>query len=140
MQKFRSSGLVKDSVIVKDKFYLDAMTILYGLRDIDFSKYKVNQQVAMPSLFHFDTYELYWRYGGKEQISIGKGKTYNCVKICPCLVSGSLFDKGEVMTIWLTDDRNHLPVLIESKLKMGSIRVVMDNVKGNRFPITAKEE
>jgi len=140
IQKFKRNGLSKDTTITSEKLYLDVVSILYQLRNTDFSKIKINQKTPMPSVFHLELYDLYWRYAGKEKITIRKGETYNCIKVCPCFVEGNLFDKGEVMTIWLTDDENRIPILVESKLKIGSIRAVMENVKGNKYPLTSKVE
>lgn len=137
VRKYKRDGLRKDTTIYSDKMYLDVMSILFQLRNVDFSKLTKNQRTPMPAIFQDDLFDLYWRYAGKEKITIRKGETYNCVKVCPCFVEGTLFDKGEVMTIWLTDDKNHMPVLIESKLKIGSIRVVMESVKGNKYPFTS---
>ena len=138
IKKYKRDGLKKDTTIRNEKMYLDVVTILYGLRNTDFSKIYKNQKMPMPSVFQMDLYDLYWRYAGKELITFRKGETYKCLKICPYFVEGDLFDKGEVMTIWLTDDQNKIPILIESKLKIGSIRAVMENVKGNKYPMTSK--
>ena len=138
IKKYKRDGLKKDTTIRNEKMYLDVVTILYGLRNTDFSKIYKNQKMPMPSVFQMDLYDLYWRYAGKELITLRKGETYKCLKICPYFVEGDLFDKGEVMTIWLTDDQNKIPILIESKLKIGSIRAVMENVKGNKYPMTSK--
>jgi len=138
IKKYKRDGLKHDTTITTEKLYLDAVSILYQLRNIDFSKIRTNQKNPMPSVFQDELFDLYWRYIGKERITIRRGETYDCIKITPCFVEGKLFDKGEVMTIWLTDDKNHIPILIESKLKIGSIRAVMDNIKGNKYPLTSK--
>lgn len=137
IKKYKRDGLRKDTTIRNEKLYMDVVTTLYELRNTDFSKIYKNQKMPMPSVFQFDLYDLYWRYAGKELVTI-RGETYKCLKICPYFVEGDLFNKGEVMTIWLTDDQNRIPILIESKLKIGSIRAVMENVKGNKYPLTSK--
>lgn len=137
VQKFKRSGLVSDTTIITDKIYLDVMSFLYQIRNINDKDLIVNKKYPFPMLFQNSTYELYWRYAGRETITVRKGETYNCIKICPCFVEGTLFDKGEVMTIWLTDDQNRIPVFIEARLKIGSIKAVVENIKGNKFPISA---
>ncbi|MDD6357510.1 MAG: DUF3108 domain-containing protein [Bacteroidales bacterium] len=137
VKKFKRDGLKRDTTMYFDKGYYDVISILYNIRNIDASKLVKGQKYPMPFLFAFDKYDLYWRYIGKEKIKLKNGETYNCLKVCPYMTEGSLFGKGEVMTIWLTDDENHIPVLIESKLKVGSIKAYAENIKGNKYPLTS---
>ena len=39
------------------------------------------------------------------------------------MLKGQVFEGGENMTLWVTDDANHIPVRIESPLSVGNIKV-----------------
>ena len=41
------------------------------------------------------------------------------------------------MTVWVSDDGNHIPVRIESPITVGSIKVDMMGNKNLRYPLTS---
>ena len=49
--------------------------------------------------------------------------TYNAIKIVPLLIEGTIFKGGEKMSVWVTDDENHLPLRVDSPILVGSIKV-----------------
>ena len=67
----------------------------------------------------------------REPIQIGK-KTYDCVLIVPDLRHiGGVFRHGKDsrMKMWLTSDALHIPIRIETRVKVGTFRVEMTSFK-----------
>ncbi len=42
------------------------------------------------------------------------------------------------MFIWVTDDDNRVPVMIEAELRVGSIKAVLKSYDGLRHPMSAR--
>lgn len=57
-----------------------------------------------------------------------------CLKVKPQLVMGEVFSKKYPMSVWVTDDENHLPVLAESEIVVGSVRMELLDFDGLRNP------
>ena len=76
------------------------------------------------------------KYLGKEDIKTRYGK-FHAIKFKPLLVKGTMFEGGEKMTVWVTDDANHIPIRIESPIVVGSIKVDMMKFSNLRNPMTA---
>ena len=83
-----------------------------------------------------ETYNLYIRYLGKETIKTKYGK-FRAIKFKPLLVKGTMFEGGEKMTVWVSDDANHLPLRVESAISVGSVKVDMMGYKNLRYPLTS---
>ena len=83
-----------------------------------------------------EVYSLYIKYLGKEQIKTKYG-TFKAIKFSPLLVKGTIFSGGEKMTVWVTDDANHIPVRIESPISVGSVKVDMMGYKNLRHPLAS---
>ena len=79
---------------------------------------------------------LYIKYLGKEQIKTKYG-TFNAIKFKPLLVKGTIFEGGEKMTVWVTDDANHVPIRIESPIAVGSVKVDMMGYSNLRHPLSS---
>ncbi|HQJ90043.1 MAG TPA: DUF3108 domain-containing protein, partial [Paludibacteraceae bacterium] len=74
---------------------------------------------------------------GKEQIKLKNGKKYNALKFVPKLITGDLFKNEDDMVIYVTDDNNHIPLLIDAKIKVGSIKAMLQDVAGTKFPVSS---
>jgi hypothetical protein len=51
-----------------------------------------------------------------------------------------MFEGGERMTIWITDDENHIPIRIETPIIVGSVKVDMKSYQGLRYPLSSMIE
>jgi len=67
----------------------------------------------------------------REQVTIPLG-TFNTVVIKPLLKFQGIFARTGDIHIWLTDDERRIPVLMKSKVKIGSITVTL--VGGSYWP------
>jgi hypothetical protein len=83
-----------------------------------------------------EVYELYIRYMGKETVKTKYGK-FKAIKFKPLLVKGTIFSGGEKMTVWVSDDANHVPIRIESPIVVGTIKIDMMAYKNLRYPLSS---
>ena len=83
-----------------------------------------------------EVYHLYLRYLGKEKVKTKYGK-FNAIKFKPLLIKGTIFQGGEKMTAWISDDPNHLLLRVESPISVGSIKVDMFGYRNLRYPLTS---
>ncbi|MBC7829258.1 MAG: DUF3108 domain-containing protein, partial [Chitinophagaceae bacterium] len=83
-----------------------------------------------------EIFNMYIRYVGKETVKTKYGK-FRAIKFKPLLVKGTIFEGGEKMTVWVSDDPNHVPVRIESPISVGSVKVDMIGFNGRRHPLSS---
>jgi len=114
----------------------DVVSMIYYARNIDFSKYKVNDKIPFDMFLDDEIFHMYIRYMGKEVIKTRFGK-FNAIKIKPLLLKGTIFEGGEKMTAWLSDDPNHVLLRAESPIAVGSIKVDMMSYKNLRHPLSS---
>ncbi len=115
----------------------DILSAVYYARCIDFTQYSKNDTIPLTIFLDNELYEMYIRYLGKEIVEVG-GKTYRCHKIAPKLIEGTIFKGGEGMSVWVTDDANKIPVLVETPIVVGSIKAVLTGYKGLKHPFLAE--
>jgi hypothetical protein len=65
---------------------------------------------------------------GRERIETPAGK-FDCVAIEPMLKAGGIFKNKGRLVIWITDDERRMPVLLRSKVTVGSISVVLQEYR-----------
>jgi hypothetical protein len=114
----------------------DVLSAIYNMRNINFSKYNEGDKIPFNMFLDNQVYDLYIRYLGKEVVKTKYGK-FNAIKFSPLLVKGTMFQGGEKMVVWVSDDANHIPLRIESPIVVGSIKVDMMSYKNTRYPLTS---
>ena len=63
------------------------------------------------------------------------GVKYRCLVFS--LVEYRKNKEKEVITFYVTDDLNHLPVRLDLYLNFGSAKAFLSEIKGNRHPLTS---
>lgn len=121
----------------------DAIAILYNMRCDDISSWAVGQQRTMRLVLDDTVRVLRYRYMGRESKKIGRAGTFNTLKIVCSMASSSdpdaqVFAEGSELTLWLSDDKNHMPLYIESPIKFGSIVASITSYEGLKYPLTSK--
>ena len=114
----------------------DVLSAIYFARNINYSKYKPGDKIPFNMFLDDKVYNLYIKYIGKEKITTKMG-TYNSIKIAPLLIEGTIFKGGEKMTIWVSDDENHLPLRVDSPILVGSIKVDLIDYDNLRNPFSS---
>jgi hypothetical protein len=114
----------------------DVLSAIYFARNIDYSKYNPGDKIPFNMFLDDKLYSLYIKFVGKEQITTKMG-TYNAIKIVPLLIQGTIFDGGEKMTVWVSDDQNHVPLRVDSPILVGSIKVDLMEYQNLRNPFTS---
>lgn len=65
---------------------------------------------------------------GRQRVKTPAGR-FDCIVIEPVLKAGGIFKNKGRLLIWLTDDDRRMPVLMKSKVMIGSISVVLQEIK-----------
>jgi hypothetical protein len=114
----------------------DVVSALYYARNINFSRYKPGDKITFTMFIDNEIHNMYIRYVGREDVKTKYGK-FRAIKIKPLLIKGSVFEGGERMTAWITDDANRIPLRVETPIAVGSIKVDMMGYRNLRHPLTS---
>lgn len=113
----------------------DMLSILAQARSYDPKDYKVGQKILFPMATGRKVEEQTLIYRGKENIKANNDTTYRCL-----VFSFVEYKKGkekEVITFFVSDDKNHLPIRLDMYLNFGSAKAYLKSVTGNRYPLTS---
>ena len=126
-----TNGLFKVTPCIQD-----VISAVYYARNINFSKYRPGDKIPFDMFLDDEIFHLYLRYEGKENIKTKYGK-FRAIKFKPLLIKGSIFEGGEKMNVWISDDPNHILLRAESPISVGSIKVDMMGYKNLRYPLSS---
>lgn len=135
--KQEKKPLYRASLPIQENTF-DLLATAYNFRKFDFSKLFVGEKVPYRMLIDKQVADLFFRYLGKENVKTRNGKEYRCHKVSVYLLQGDFFPEGEYMKIWFTDDKNHLPVQVETKILLGYVKAILLEPKMMKYPLTSQ--
>ncbi len=115
----------------------DIVSAFYYMRTIDFTEIKDGQEFMLPFYLDDSAYVSKIIYQGKEIVETSLGK-FRCLKFKPMVAQGEIFQEPYPMTLWVTDDRNKVPVLGKSAVVVGSVKIELVKIEGLKYPMEAK--
>ena len=110
----------------------DVMSAVYYFRSVDFSKYSIGDKIPVNMILDNESYNLFIRYLGKEEVKTRDKNTYQCIKFAIQLVEGTIFKGNEDAIIWVNDDENKVPVMVDAQILVGSVKAILNEAKGLR--------
>jgi hypothetical protein len=111
------------------------LSILAQARSWSGTGYTVGQKINFPMTTGRRVEEQTLIYRGKKNIEADDNNTYRCL-----VFSFVEYVKGkekEVITFFVSDDDNHLPIRLDMYLNFGSAKAFMKKVENNRYPLTS---
>jgi hypothetical protein len=115
----------------------DVVSGYYFLRTIDYSKMQIGSSLSAPLFFDEELYNMKIKYAGKGTINTKYGKL-KVIKLNPVLPKNDLFKGENAIRIWVSDDQNKVPMLIEADFSMGTISMEIKNYEGVKYPFLWK--
>ena len=115
----------------------DMLSILLQARSYDPTEYKPGQKILFSMATGRAVEKQTLIYRRKENYKAENGVTYRCLVFSLVEYVGEEKKEKEVITFYITDDRNHLPVRLDMYLNFGSAKAFLTDIKGNRHPLTS---
>ncbi|MBK7665912.1 MAG: DUF3108 domain-containing protein [Sphingobacteriaceae bacterium] len=100
----------------------DMLSAFYAARNVDFSNAKEGDIFSINSFIDKELWPLKIKFVGREAITTDIGK-YNCLRFRPIVQKGRVFKSEEDLNIWITDDKNHVPLRAQAKILIGSVKM-----------------
>ncbi len=115
----------------------DMLTAVYHTRMVDIARMRINEKKQISIVIDDALYNIYIRALGKEIVENTDGKKYRCNKVAAKMVEGTIFKGDEDVLVWVTDDANKIPIRIEAKIIVGTVKAFLKEAKGLRNPTTS---
>ena len=115
----------KDSLAVPP-FVQDVLSALYFIRTQDLV---VGQPISVDNYSDNKLYPLEVKVHKKERKRVRAGE-FDCVVVEPILKAAGIFEHKGQLWVWLTDDERRIPVMMKSKILIGSIIAELEKIEG----------
>lgn len=119
----------------------DILSIIYFSRNVDFNAMHAGTAVPIKIFIDKKTWPLRLRYLGKvsdkRMHKLGRFKT---IVFSPDVIKGYVFKEDDKLKVWVSDDKNRIPLMIESPISVGSVKAVLKRYSGLKYPLDSQIE
>ncbi len=128
----------KQSVLEQPKGVYDLLSQAYLLRDWNWESMTEGESGEFKTLIDHRVGNFHMRYLGKEQIETRNKRSFNCYKVSIRVMEGDFFPEGDDMLVWYSADENHIPVMVETKFQIGSVKAILLDAKALTYPLNSE--
>ncbi len=136
----KGEAVARDTSLAWSPGTFDLLSMVYQARNIDFSGYSEGAKIPIRMIVDGEIHDSYIRFLGVEVVKNRDDREFRCLKFSPLLMEGTIFRKGEDMTVWVTDDKSRVPVVVEAKILFGSVKAVLTGTEGLKYPLSAEQK
>jgi hypothetical protein len=115
------TAMYKDKVVPIAPHTQDVLSALYYIRTLPL---EVGQAVSFANHTDGKNYPLIVQVHRRETVTVDAG-TFDCLVVEPILRGPAIFSQKGRLTVWITDDRYKMPVLMKSKVIIGHVSAVL---------------
>ncbi len=117
----------------------DFVSALFFMRTLEINDFDADSNFFINFFLDDSVYISKIKFEGIENIPTEVG-TFRCLKFAPMMATGEVFSDAYPVKVWVTDDQNHLPLFVEAKVIVGSIKMELIEYKHIKNKMTAKLE
>ena len=104
-------------------------TFYYLRNNIGTKNLKVGDEVKLDMFFDEENYGFKLKYLGRENLDTKFGEV-DALIFRPYVMAGRVFKEEESLTLWVSNDKNKIPLRIKADLAVGSLRADLEAFKG----------
>jgi hypothetical protein len=119
------------------KYIQDMISSFYYARTLDFTNAKVGDVYSVPTFIDDSVWTMKLKFKGRETIKTDLGRV-KCLKFAPVVQVGRVFKKEEDLSLWISDDANHVPMRAQGSILVGSIK--MDIISTTNLMVPLNKE
>ncbi len=118
-------------------FVFDIISAFYYTRTLDLGSMKPGDRINLENFYKDTTHTLDVKFKGRQTVEVEAGE-FKCVIVEPIIKEGGLFKTEGTLLIWLTDDERKIPIMVKSKILIGSVTAELAEYSGINGIIGAK--
>ena len=121
---------------------LDAISLFFRLRSEDSKSFTVGQERTLNMVLPDTIRYLKYRFLGNDIKRVRRFGKFKALKFACELGSSEEFSftDGTEFTVWISDDKNKIPLHIESAVRVGKVCAYIYDMEGLKYPLDSRIE
>jgi len=133
-----NSDPVEKGKVTLESCVNDMIASVFYFRTLQIENLRPGTAIPVKTLYGTQTFTIQLLAAGKEIVKDRNGKMYHCSKFRIRMPEGvSMFKANSEAIVYVTADKNKIPVYIEAEIRVGTVKVYLTEAKDLLNPLTA---
>ncbi len=133
-----SIGKTSLKVLPMQENVYDLISTMYYLRCADRNSLVAKNKIPFKMILDNEIYNLNIENKRESKIKVKESGHYNVLQCIADVVTGNVFKNKTSLSVNVGNDDNLVPVLIESPLRVGSVKAILKEYKNLKHPFFSK--
>ncbi len=134
---FKNIAISNTKTAKVTSYVQDIISTFYYARTINVKNVKIGDEFPVSFFLDDSVYTTKIIFDGREDVKIDLG-TFKCLRFKPMVLSGKIFSQPYPMTLWVSDDENLVPILAESGILVGSVKMELIKYSNLKNPLKSQ--
>jgi len=135
--QFTNKAISNTATVDVVEYVQDIISAFYYARTMDAENLKIGDEIPINFFLDDSVYVTKIIFEGRENVNTRMG-TFRCLRFKPMVLTGTIFSQPYPMTLWISDDKNKIPILAESGILVGSVKFELIKYSGLRNPLSSR--
>ena len=137
--KRQNTEMIKfDTILVADNAGYDMLSVFTFARTLDYSQLANNQAFHISSFIGKDKVNMTVHFKGQAIVEKNETVKYKAYLLVVDIGDAAFKESKNAMEIWISDDKNHIPLKIKAKLKIGAAEAYLTSWQNLKYPFTSE--
>jgi hypothetical protein len=127
-----------DTIISSTNFGFDILSVFVFARSLDFTQLKYGQSFNISTFIGKDKINMIVHFEGQSVIERSERLKYKAYKLSVDITDEFFHESKNAMEIWISDDKNRIPLKLKAKLKIGAAEADLTYCKNLKHPFTSE--
>ena len=137
--KRESQGIIKfDTILTANSMCYDMLNLIPVICSLDYSQLESTQAKTVSAFIGKEKITVTIRNEGQSIVERSETHKYKTYKIALDFSDSNFNESKSAIEIWISDDKNRIPIKIRAKLRIGAAEVYLTSWKNLKYPLSSE--
>jgi len=137
--KRESGQLLKfDTILISNMPTYDILNLILYIRSFDYAQWQAIPVRTVSTFVGREKINITVRFEGQSIVEKGDTLKYKTYKIAFDFTDSAFNESKNAIEVWLSDDKNRIPIKIRAKLRIGAAEVYLSSRENLKYPLSSE--
>ena len=127
-----------DTLLSVNNLGFDILNVFLFIRNINYAELNLGQTYTLTAFFGKDKVNIILRYTGQAVLEKSETLKYKTFHWIVDITNDAFTEAQSAMEVWISDDKNHIPLKLKAKLKIGAAEAELTSYKQLKHPFSSE--
>jgi len=127
-----------DTILISNMLTYDILNLILYVRSYDYSQWQTTPVRYVSTFVGRDKVIITIRYEGQSVVEKSDTLKYKAYKIAFDFTDSAFNESKNAIEVWLSDDKNRIPIKIRAKLRIGAVEVYLNSWQNLKYPLSSE--